>query len=221
VSTIPSPYLVIAAQLRERIEVGTYSPGSVLPSNRQLRVEFGVADGTIRRALAELDRLGLTVARQGRPRMVAALGQEPVGTLYERVEQGIRRAIADGHHAPGGVLPSESELAAEYNVGRKTVRQALAELERRGEIVNRRGRRRQVPGAQQPQDALYEKVVARVMDEIAKGIYQPGTMVPTEDDLRIQYKVSRATIRKALGELRRRGVVTYEEGRARPSWATV
>jgi DNA-binding GntR family transcriptional regulator len=219
VSTVPSPYLVIAAQLRERIEVGTYSPGSVLPSNRQLRAEFGVADGTIRRALAELDRLGLTVARQGRPRMVAVPGQEPVGTLYERVEQGIRRAIADGRH--GSVLPSESELAAEYNVGRKTVRQALAELERRGEIVNRRGRRRQVPGAQQPQDALYEKVVARLMDEIAKGIYQPGTVVPTEDDLRIQYKVSRATIRKALGELRRRGVVTYEEGRARPSWATV
>lgn len=218
-STVPSPYLVIAAQLREHIEVGTYSPGSVLPSNRQLRVEFGVADGTIRRALKELDRLGLTVARQGRPRMVAAPGQEPVGTLYERVEQGIRRAIADGRH--GSVLPSESELAAEYNVGRKTVRQALAELERRGEIVNRRGRRRQVPGAQQPQDALYEKVVARLMDEIAKGIYQPGTMVPTEDDLRIRYKVSRATIRKALGELRQRGVVTYEEGRARPSWATV
>jgi DNA-binding GntR family transcriptional regulator len=219
VSTVPSPYLVIAAELRERIENGTYSAGSVLPSNRQLRAEFGVADGTIRRALSELDRLGLTVARQGRPRMVAASGQEPVGTLYERVEQGIRRAIADGRH--GSVLPSESELAAEYNVGRKTVRQALAELERRGEIVNRRGRRRQVPGAQQPQDALYEKVAARLMDEVAKGMYLPGTMVPTEDDLRIQYKVSRATIRKALGELRRRGVVTHEDGRARPSWARV
>jgi len=144
VSTPPTTYEVVAAELRKRVQDGAYAPGSVLPSNSRLRAEFGVADGTIRRALAELDRLGLTVARQGRPRMVTAPGQERVGTLYERVAQGIRAAIADGRHAPGTALPSEAELAAQYDVGRKTVRQALAELERAGDIVNRPGRRRQV-----------------------------------------------------------------------------
>jgi DNA-binding GntR family transcriptional regulator len=198
-----------------------YPPGTVLPPNSQLRAEFGVADGTIRRALSELDRLGLTIARQGRPRMVVAPGQESVGTLHERVAQGIRQAIADGRHAPGSSLPSESELAAEYNVGRKTVRQALAELERREEVVNRRGRRRQVPGVHRAQDALYERIAARLMDEVSRGLYQPGTIVPTEDVLRRHYNVSRATIRKALDELRQRGVIIYTGGRTRPIWDSV
>lgn len=220
-SKAPSTYESIAAELRERIVNGKYPPGSVLPSNSQLRADFGVADGTIRRALAELDRLSLTVARQGRPRMVAAPGQERVGTLYERVVQGIRRAIADGRHGPGSSLPSEAELAAEYGVGRKTIRQALAELERSGEVVNRPGRRRQVPGRQQAQDALYEKVAARIMEEIARGEHQPGTLVPSEDALRVVHQVSRSTIRKALDELRRKGVITYQQGQARPSWGTI
>ncbi len=219
-SKTQAAYEGIAAEVRGRIEDGTYPPGSVLPSNRELRAEFGVADGTIRRALAELDRLGLTVARQGRQRMVTVPGQPAVGTLYERVVQGIREAIASGHYAPGTALPSETELAAEYGVGRKTVRQALAELERGGEVVNRPGRRRQVPGGQQRPDALYEKVVARIVDDVSAGRYQPGTSLPSEDALQAEYGVSRTTIRKALNELRTRGLIRHEDGRARPSWGT-
>lgn len=221
VSTPPTTYKGIAAELRKRIQDGAYAPGSMLPSNSKLRAEFGVAEGTIRRALAELDRLGLTVARQGRPRMVTAPGQERVGTLYELVVQGVRDAIADGRLAPGTALPSEAELAADYGVGRKTVRQALAELERAGDIVNRPGRRRQVPGVEQAHDALYEKIAVRLADDFASGTYSPGTAVPSESALCSQYNVSRATIRKALDELRRKGVVSYGNGRARPTWATV
>lgn len=220
-STRPTRYEGIAAELRARIQDATYPPGAVLPSNSKLRAEFGVAEGTIRRALAELDRLGLTVARQGRPRMVTAPGQETVGTLYERVVQGVRMAIADGRYAPGTALPSEAELAAEYGVGRKTVRQALAELERAGDILNRPGRRRRVAGEDRVHEALYEKIAAQAADEVASGVYEPGTEVPSESALCSHYGVSRATIRKALDELRRKGVITYGRGSARSTWATV
>jgi DNA-binding GntR family transcriptional regulator len=189
VSTRQATYESIAAELRKRIQDGEYAPGSVLPSNTKLRSEFGVADGTIRRALAELDRVGLTVARQGRPRMVTSPGQQMVGTLYERVVRGIRDAIADGRLAPGTSLPSEAELAAEYGVGRKTVRQALAELERAGDIINRPGRRRQVTGVEQAHDALYEKIAVRLADDFARGTYSAGTAVPSESALCRQYNV--------------------------------
>jgi DNA-binding GntR family transcriptional regulator len=217
----PTTYEAIAAELRKRIQDGMYVPGSVLPSNSMLRAEFGVADGTIRRALAELDRLGLTVARQGRPRMVTSPGQETVGTLYERVVRGIRDAIADGRHARGTALPSEAELAAEYGVGRKTVRQALAELERAGDIVNRPGRRRQVAGEEQANDALYEKIAARLAEDVAAGLYEPGTAVPSESALCSHYSVSRATIRKAIEELRRKRLISNSADNARPTWAAV
>jgi DNA-binding GntR family transcriptional regulator len=221
VSARPTTYEGIAAELRKRIQDGAYAPGSELPSNAKLRSEFGVADGTIRRALAELDRAGLTVARQGRPRMVTSPGQEMVGTLYERVVRGIRDAIADGRLAPGTSLLSEAEIAAEYGVGRKTVRQALAELERAGDVVNRPGRRRQVPGVEHAHDALYEEIAVRLADDFASGTYSPGVAVPSESALCSQYNVSRATIRKALNELRRKGMVTHENGRTRPTWAAV
>jgi len=217
----PTAYEGIAAEVRRRIETGHYPPGSVLPSNRQLCAEFGVADGTIRRALAEVDRLGLTAGRQGRQRMVATPGEVAVRTEYERVAHGIRQAIGEGRLARGSALPSEADLAAQYGVGRKTVRQALAELERSGEIVNRPGRRRQVPGGQEAQGTLYEKVAAQIIDEVAIGRYPKFGSVPSEESLRTTYGVSRTTIRKALAELRRQGVVTYDRGRTGPSWGPV
>ena len=135
--------------------------------------------------------------------------------------RGIRDAIADGRHAPGTALPSEAELAAEYGVGRKTVRQALAELERAGDIVNRPGRRRRVPGEDQAHDALYERIAARMTADVASGTYRPGAAVPSVSALCSQYDVSRATIRKALDELRRKGVIKHDSGSTRPTWAAV
>ena len=81
-----------------------------------------------------------------RARMVAAPGQ-PVGSLRERVVQGVRLAVAE-ERCPWRLASNELELAAEYGVSRKTVRQALEDLERGGEIVNHPGRRRQIPGTQ-------------------------------------------------------------------------
>ena len=42
--------------------------------------------------------------------------------------------------APGDLLPSEREMCGRYGISRTTVRQAMAELERRGLVVRRHGK---------------------------------------------------------------------------------
>jgi GntR family transcriptional regulator len=58
-------YLQIADGLREQIRDGTYQPGAKLPSESQLREQWGVASKTVRAALDQLRSEGLLVGRQG------------------------------------------------------------------------------------------------------------------------------------------------------------
>lgn len=57
----------------------------------------------------------------------------------------LRTAIDDGTLAPGDRLPSESDLAEQYQLNRTTVRRALDELRREGLIVSSQGRGYFVP----------------------------------------------------------------------------
>lgn len=55
----------------ERIGSGRWKPGEMIPSETQLAQEFGVSQGTVRKALIELERQNLIVRRQGRGTYVA------------------------------------------------------------------------------------------------------------------------------------------------------
>ncbi len=54
--------------------------------------------------------------------------------LYYLVECKLKEKIESGVYKPGDVLPVESELCAEYNVSRITIRKALSRLEEEGLI---------------------------------------------------------------------------------------
>jgi len=58
-------YLRIHNNLRERIASGQWTPGSPLPSQRELAVEFGVSIMTLRQALQLLTDEGLIETRHG------------------------------------------------------------------------------------------------------------------------------------------------------------
>lgn len=60
--------------------------------------------------------------------------------LWRQIAQRLERDIARGVHAPGGRLPTEAELAGQYNVNRHTVRRAMEELEGRGLVRIEQGR---------------------------------------------------------------------------------
>lgn len=196
----------VTTELRRQIESGKYQPAAELPSVAELSVTFGVSVGTVRAALAVLDAEGLTVARQGRPRMVAAQGRAG-GLRYEQIADQLRTAIAAGVYAPGSPIPGELELAAMHDVSRATVQAAVRLLEQSGEVVARRGRRRVVAGATQASDALYEQVAAKLRAAIEGGRYRVDEKLPTEEELGQMYRVSRVTVRQALSVLRDAGLV--------------
>jgi GntR family transcriptional regulator len=59
---------------------------------------------------------------------------------------------------------------------------------------------------------LYEHVANLIHEEIAGGRFIPGMMLPSETVFADAYGVGRDTIRAALDELRRRGLVTVRPG---------
>lgn len=54
-------YMAVADHLAKRIEAGELVPGAMLPGERDLAQEYGVALGTIRRATGELRERGLVM----------------------------------------------------------------------------------------------------------------------------------------------------------------
>ena len=70
----------------------------------------------------------------------APLGHRPA---YARVSEQIREAILSGRIPAGELLPTETQLAAQFGVTRSTVREAIRLLEQSG-MLGRAGRKRLV-----------------------------------------------------------------------------
>jgi len=66
--------------------------------------------------------------------------------VYRQVANAIRDDITAGRYQPGAWLPSEAQLAQMYEVGRDTVREALAYLRAEGRITTVRKRGSMVAG---------------------------------------------------------------------------
>ncbi|MFE5596290.1 GntR family transcriptional regulator [Streptomyces sp. NPDC056549] len=60
------PYQRITQDYAEQIRSGRLSAGTKLPGIRAISAEYGVAAGTVQRALAELRLAGLIYSHQGR-----------------------------------------------------------------------------------------------------------------------------------------------------------
>ena len=64
-----------------------------------------------------------------------------VTPAYQMISGVVERRILGGELAPGTMLPTEAELAAQFGVNRSTVREAIRLLEQEG-LVERRGSKR-------------------------------------------------------------------------------
>lgn len=63
------------------------------------------------------------------------------------------------------------------------------------------------------QDPLYHQVYSAITDAIRSGRLRPGDRLPTERQFCEQLEVSRATVRRALGQLVEEGIVEAQVGR--------
>ncbi len=61
--------------------------------------------------------------------------------------------------------------------------------------------------------ALWRQIANRLQADIASGVSKPGERLPTEAELSALFQVNRHTVRRALEEMSREGLVRIEQGR--------
>jgi GntR family transcriptional regulator len=93
-------------------------------------------------------------------------------------------------------------MAQPERTGRRRIRPAL-----------RTGARQPPPIVRGPGSTVHTQIEDWLAGEIAAGTLVPGDKLPTEQDLATWFGVSRMTLRHALAELTRRGLLTKAVGR--------
>ncbi|WP_261164106.1 GntR family transcriptional regulator [Microbacterium sp. Marseille-Q6965] len=119
--------------------------------------------------------------------------------LYRRIATELWERIQNGTLRPGDRMPSEPELATEFEVNRLTVRQAIVELQRLGAVEIRRGTGTFVAA---PPDLV--EIIARIPapapDDDATHAALAGhsdgvveTLLPTRPLLRVEERIEAVT----------------------------
>jgi GntR family transcriptional regulator len=89
-------YLQIMEQIRQRVVLGEWKPGELIPSIRAMAIALQVSVITIKRAYLELEREGVIVTQHGKGSIVAPdpdLGSR----LYEKeFEEHLRQVVRIG-----------------------------------------------------------------------------------------------------------------------------
>ena len=69
------------------------------------------------------------------------------------------------------------------------------------------------PLARAPGTSLHRQMFVILRDQILRGVYQPGMMIPNEEALCLQFEVSRITVRRAVTDLESAGLLQKRHGR--------
>ena len=80
-------YRAIARAMTRCLAQGTWQPGTAIPSEARLKAEFGVAIGTIRRAVDELVAQNMLVRQQGRGTFVATHNRDRLLFHFFHIER--------------------------------------------------------------------------------------------------------------------------------------
>lgn len=100
----PPKYAQVVEEIRQRIERGDYPPGTLLPSEHQLVIEFGVSRPTIVKALTVLRQEGSIATQQGRGSVALARAHEMTVRLPDDMWERLRAYEAAGGRPAAEVL---------------------------------------------------------------------------------------------------------------------
>ena len=112
-------YLQLAEIMRERIFTKQWTAGSKIPSEHELMSVFGVARGTVRKALKSLVEEGLLVQVRGSGTYVAEPGiSHPAGVRPLSFADSLREQGKEfeTHVLEQRVTPASAEVAAELGI---------------------------------------------------------------------------------------------------------
>ncbi len=90
----PRPmYQQIMDQVRQRVTIGDWSPGSKMPSIREMAIALKVSVITVKRAYLELERQGVVITRQGQGTWISdQLNRQDM--QYQELEQVLERVAS-------------------------------------------------------------------------------------------------------------------------------
>ena len=57
---------------------------------------------------------------------------------------------------------------------------------------------------------LYRQIQASLKEKITSGVYEEGVLLPSENELCVEFNATRMTVRQALNELVREGYITRQ-----------
>ena len=89
-------YLQIMEQVRQKVAVGDWAPGSDIPSIRQLAADLCVSVITVKRAYLELEHEGVIVTQQGRGSSVSPRPNLRGAVLEKELQQHLAQAVRLG-----------------------------------------------------------------------------------------------------------------------------
>ncbi|MFS1300157.1 GntR family transcriptional regulator [Streptosporangium longisporum] len=131
-------YLQIAEIIRRRITDADLPSGHAVPSETDIRSEFGVARTTARRAVQILRDEGLVYTVQGEGTFVGppdeGIRQPRRTPMYQQIAEDIAERVRSGSLRQRRPIPSETMLMQQYDVARETVRRAVGLLRDQGWI---------------------------------------------------------------------------------------
>ena len=110
-SPVP-PYEQIRAQVGAMVDAGVLTPGTRLPSIRQLAGDLGLAGGTVARAYRELEQEGVVATRGRHGTVVAAPSARRPADVAGRDERLVRAASEVAAAAQRSGTDLDAALAA-------------------------------------------------------------------------------------------------------------
>lgn len=222
-------------RIKNYILTNSIEIGQQLPATRQLAKETGMALNTVMTAISKLitdnilkydDKKNLIVI-DNNITLNENTGEE---SLAVKISHDLKQHIC-ANYSIGERLPSNEELAKEFNVSMKTMHNAVQILVKEKMLLTRRGSygtivisnsqnptaepRREMSifaPAQETAFYHYEKIQNKIKKIIINN-YDIGSKLPSINELSKMLDVNKNTIRKALNNLAEDGILRFSRGR--------
>ncbi len=220
--------------IKRYLKDNNFKTGEVLPSSRKLAQITDIPLNTIRSALQGLATEKI-IEKNGKHEFILidnnfSLTDAEFETLVEKVKKDIENYITSNCKI-SDKLPPNKELAKMFDTGIKTINDAVTLLVNSGVLVTLRGRYGTIVSkmpsennfeppretsifapAAQTAYYYYEKTVQRIKRMITENYY-PGSKLPSIIELSKMLDLSPNTVRRAIKELAKEGILASTPGR--------
>ena len=209
--------------------------GDIMPPSRQLAREINMTLNTVRGAISTLITEDVLEYNNKKDLLVKNIefilnANANETSLVNKVRDDLKQYICDNFKI-GDKLPSHDELAKEFNVSMKTIHNAVQMLVKENMLLPRRGAygttiintslnsvmepRREMSifaPAQETAFYHYQKIQNKIKNIITEQ-YDIGSKLPSINEFSKMLDISPNTIRKALNNLAKDGILRFTRGR--------